>query len=77
MKLLPDWKSILTKAWSVKFMVLAALLSGCEVVIPMLEPVIGEMLPKGMFAALSGVVTAGALVSRVLMQNEVEDATKE
>ena len=31
MKLLPDWKAILQRAWSVKFMVLAGTLSAGEV----------------------------------------------
>lgn len=31
MKLLPDWKAILKRAWSVKFMVLAGTLSAGEV----------------------------------------------
>ena len=81
MTLLPDWKQVIRKAWSVKFMVLAALLSGCEVAVSILQPAITESLPPGVFASFAGLVTAGALVARVLAQTEaateVEDASPE
>ena len=70
MTLLPDWQQIIKKAWSVKFMVLAALLSGCEAAVSILQPAIAESLPPGVFASLAGLVTAGALVARVLAQTE-------
>jgi len=70
MTLLPDWKQVIRKAWSVKFMVLAALLSGCEAVVSILQPTIVESLPPGVFASLAGLITAVALVARVLAQNE-------
>ena len=72
LRLRPDWRTILKQAWSVKFMVVAAILSGCEVAVPFLAPVLEADLPKGMFAALAGVVTAGALIARLLAQSEVE-----
>lgn len=68
MTLLPDWKRILTKAWSIKFMLGAAALSGVEVVMSILQP--SNTLPPGVFAALAGVVTSLALVARLLAQNE-------
>lgn len=73
MTLLADWKDVLKKAWSVKFMVLAALLSGGEVVMQILEPNVAASMPKGLFAAAAGLLTAGALVARVLAQNEASD----
>ena len=76
MALITDWKDVLKKAWSVKFMLMAALLSGCEVAVQFIEPTIAEMMPKGMFASLAGFVTAGALVARVLAQNEGSDDAK-
>lgn len=72
MTLIPDWKEVVRKAWSIKFMALAALLSGAEVVLQILEPTLSESLPRGLFAALAGLVTAGALVVRVMAQNEVQ-----
>ncbi len=73
MTLIPDWKQVIRKAWSIKFMVLAALLSGVEVVFQIIEPAMSADMPKGLFASLAGMVTAGALVARVLAQNEAGD----
>lgn len=70
MKLLPNWRDVLAKAWSIKFMVLAAIMSGVEVVMSILQP--SNTLPPGVFAALAGVVTSAALVARLLAQNEAE-----
>lgn len=68
MTLLKNWRDVLKKAWSVKFIVGAALLSGVEVVMSILQP--SNALPPGVFAALAGVVTSLALVARLLAQNE-------
>lgn len=76
MTLLPDWKAILRRAWSVKFMLLAGVLSAGEVFVQIMEPTQAAAMPKGLFAALSGMLTAGALVARVLAQNEAEHVAK-
>lgn len=70
MKLLNNWKLILKKAWSIRLILLAGLLSGAELVLPMYA----DSLPRGRFAALSLVVTAAALVSRLVAQKEFADA---
>ena len=67
---LPDWKTILTKAWSVRWMTLAVLLSACEVGLPQIG---AESLPAGVFALLSGIVSVAAIVSRVLAQKSMGD----
>lgn len=77
MKLIDDWKTIIKKAWSVRLLVLAGLLSGAEVVCQIIEPTIGATMPKGVFASLSGLVTAAALVARVLAQNETTSGSAE
>lgn len=69
MKLLPNWRSVLSRAWSVRLMLLAGLLSGGEVAMPYLEALVD--LPPGVFAALSGVVTACALLARIVAQKGV------
>lgn len=76
MTLLPDWKDIIKKAWSVRLLILAGVLSGIEVALQILEPTAAEAMPKGVFAALSGLVTAGALLARVIAQNGVENDAK-
>ena len=62
--LLPDWKDILKKAWSVRLMVLAGFLSGLEVVLPLVV----HAIPQGIFGVLSFVVTSTALMARVVAQ---------
>ena len=76
MMLLPDWKDILKKAWSVRLLIVAGVLSGVEVALQILEPTAAVTMPKGVFAALSGLVTAGALFARVIAQNGVENDAK-
>lgn len=75
MKLLPNWRDVLHKAWSIKFMLLAAFMSWIEVVMSILQP--SNTLPPGVFAALAGVVTSAALVARLLAQNEAGHDDKE
>lgn len=67
MAILPNWRDVLTRAWSIKFILLAAALSGSEVVFTVLTP---ELLgvPPGLFAALAGLASAAALVFRLLAQ---------
>lgn len=63
-----NWKQILQKAWSVRLIVLAGLLSGLEAVLPMFA----DSFPKGIFAAASGFVSAGALLARVVAQPKAQ-----
>ncbi|MBI2240305.1 MAG: hypothetical protein HYU59_05815 [Magnetospirillum gryphiswaldense] len=72
MRLVDDWLSVLRKAWSIRLIALAALLSGLEIAIPLLDGVVD--LPRGLFAALSGVVTSAALVARLVAQRSMNDA---
>lgn len=66
MSLVDDWRSVLRKAWSVRLIILAGALSGAEVVLPMFQ----DAIPRGVFASLSGLVTAAALFARVIAQPE-------
>jgi len=59
-----DWKNILKKAWSFRLAMLAALLSGIETVLPMLEP----SMQTGIFSGLSFLVAVGAGASRIIAQ---------
>ena len=64
MKLDHDWKRTLRHAWSVRWIALAAVLTGIEVVLPMF----GDAMPRNVFAALSCAATDAAMISRVLVQ---------
>jgi hypothetical protein len=67
MKLYPNWKEILVKAWSIRFMLMAGVLSGIEVVLPLFH----DSIPKNIFAALSLVFVTSALVARLVAQRDV------
>lgn len=70
--LVDDWKRILRKAWSIRLMILAALLSAGEVAVPLLDGVVN--MPRGLFAAVSGFLTFAALIARLLAQRSMSDA---
>lgn len=75
--LLPDWKSVLSKAWSVKFMGLAAVLSGLESAAAIAGESIARQFPAGLYAAVVGVVTMLALVARLLAQKEADEVAED
>ena len=62
-----NWKDILKKAWSIRFMLLAGFLSAVEVALPFFE----DNFPRGLFAAMSGVSVGAAFVARLVAQKDV------
>lgn len=68
MKLYDNWKDILRKAWSIRLMVLAGVLSAVEVILPLFA----DAIPRGTFAALSGITVAAAFVARLVAQQDIE-----
>lgn len=69
MQLIENWRVVLRKAWSSRLILLAAGLSGVEVVLPFLQ----SALPVGLFALASFLVTAAALVARLVAQPQLHD----
>jgi hypothetical protein len=67
MKLYHNWKTILKKAWSIRLMVLAGLLTGCEAILPLYQ----EAIPLGVFSVLSMLAITGGLISRIVAQKDV------
>lgn len=67
MKLLPDWKTILKKAWSIRLNLLAGIFSVAEVVLPLYS----DMFPRGTFAVLSAFTVLGSMMSRVIQQRNM------
>ena len=64
-----DFKKILKRAWSVRFLFLAGIFSTAEVVLPMFS----EEIPRGIFVALTGLAITGSLVARITTQKEFGD----
>jgi hypothetical protein len=59
-----NWRHLLRKSWAVRWAVVAGLLSGAEVILPLFV----DALPRNVFAVLSVVATLGAVIARVLVQ---------
>lgn len=71
MKLAHDWKAILVRAWSIRWIVAGALFSGLEIALPLFHDAFP--LDRGVFAALSFVCTAAAFVARIVAQRQPAD----
>lgn len=69
MKLLPNWKAILWRAWSVRLMIVAAVLSGLETSFTLAGNFLN--LPRGLFALLAFFATCGAFIARFAAQNDI------
>ncbi len=68
MTLKDDWRDVVRKAWSIKFMVLAFVLTMAEVMLPFFS----DAVPPRTFAVLSGLAVAGAFVSRLVAQKDMQ-----
>lgn len=68
MKLYSNWKDIVRKAWSIKFILLAGILSATEVILPLFF----DYFDRGTFAVLSFIAVSGAFISRIVAQKDME-----
>lgn len=68
MRPIQDWRTVLKKAWSVRWMGAAALLSGAEIVLPLFY----DSFPRNVFAVLSFITVVGALVARFVAQKGLQ-----
>lgn len=71
MGLIDDWWKILRKAWSVRLMLIAGLLSGVEAVLPFFTD--SMPWPRWVSALLIAGVVAGAFVARIVAQPKMRD----
>ena len=63
-QLYPNWKEIARRSWSLRFIILAGLLSGLEVILPFFS----NEIPRNLFAVLSFVAVSAAFVARLVAQ---------
>lgn len=68
MKLIENWDAVLTKAWSIKFTILATLLGAAEVAVQLVKP---AGVPDGVFAGIASLTSLAAGVARLLQQQEI------
>jgi hypothetical protein len=69
LNLIPNWREVLSRAWSVRLMLLAAILSGLEVALPFMPSFV--TIPDRTFAVLSGLTVAGAFIARLVAQRKL------
>jgi hypothetical protein len=67
--LIPDWRRVLRYSYSIRFIVLAALLSGAEFMLPLIPEL--WPIPPGLFAALGFFVTVAAGIARLIPQPKI------
>lgn len=67
MSLYENWKEILRRSWNLRFLILAGILSGCEVALPLFA----DNIPRNLFAALSFVFVCAAFVARLVAQKGI------
>jgi len=65
-RLIPEWRKVLNRAWSVKFSLLAGLLGAAEVALP----IFSDSIPRGLFASASALVALLTPLTRVLAQKD-------
>ena len=65
-ELITNWQDVLTKAWSVRLIILAAVLSGAEAGLPLV--IDSYPLPTGVLALVSMIVSGAALYAHTVAQ---------
>ena len=70
LQLTTNWREILLRAWSIRLIILAGLLSGIEVILPLFT----EAIPRGIFSVISVAVGAAAFISRILVQKNLDES---
>lgn len=69
MNLIDDWKTVLTKAWSMRLALLSAALSAAEVALPFFT----DFVPPRTMAMLAVLTAAGAAIARLVAQPGMSD----
>lgn len=67
MQLYDNWKEILKRSWSLRFIILAGILSGIEIILPLFS----NEIPRNLFAILSFLAVSAAFVARLVAQRGI------
>lgn len=67
MKFYANWKEILKRSWNLRFLILAGILSGFEVALPLFA----DDIPRNLFAALSFLCVCAAFIARLVAQKGI------
>lgn len=68
-KLLKNYKNVLRKAWSIRLMLIAGVLSSVEFILPYYA----DSIPRGWFSIISSLVVLSAFVARITAQRDLPD----
>jgi hypothetical protein len=68
MRLRKNWRTILRKAWTIRILILAGLLTALEVILPHFS----EAIPHAVFASVNGMLVGSAFVARLMAQKEID-----
>lgn len=71
-RLVENWRDILLKAWSVRLILLAGLFSGLQAALGVIPIELIQLLPVWVWPVVTLVITAGALVSRLILQESLQ-----
>ena len=63
-----NWRRIVTKAWSILWMVVAALFAGVDAALPIFV----DELPRGTFSILVALSACAGIIARILNQPDLE-----
>lgn len=69
MRLVANWRAVLRHAYSIRLLLLAGILSGLEVALPLLDGILP--VPPTTFAVLSGLCVCMAFIARLVAQDRV------
>ena len=73
MHLVPQWRRVLRRAWSIRFNLIGGVFAAAEVILPLYQ----NDIPRGTFAALSGVTVIGGIVARLVAPKGITNAPDE
>lgn len=71
-RLIENWRDVLLKAWSVRLILLTGILSGLQAAMGVVPVEFIRSLPTWLWPVATLVVTAGALASRIIMQESLK-----
>ncbi|MBB4005791.1 DUF7940 domain-containing protein [Allorhizobium taibaishanense] len=74
MDLLPEWRRLLKHAWSIRLNILAGFFAGMEIALPIIDQWVS--IPRGLFAALSGLTTMASTIARLVAQRSLSAPPK-
>jgi len=71
MTLVANWRAVIRRAWSLRFIALAFLFSLAEVALPAFDGALP--IPPRSFALICAFASAGAFVARIVAQNSLPE----